>query len=276
MQERRSWIEADFSELTKVNRCDLLGLARSSYYYKPVEETPLNLELMRLLDEQYLKWPFYGRDKHTEELRKMGYPINHKRVWRLMKKLGIIARVPGPHTSRGNREHEKYPYLLKGLEINRANQVWATDITWIPTVIGSLYLVAVLDLYSRFIISWKLSNSMEVGFCIEALEDALNLGKPEIFNSDQGSQFTADGFTGVLKRNQIQISMDGKGRYVDNIFVERFWRSLKYEEVYPKEYENAEEAYHGISEYIEFYNEKRMHQGLGYKTPAAVYYRKES
>jgi len=255
-------------------QCELLGLARSSYYYKPAEETPLNLELMRLLDEQYLQYPFYGRDKHTEELRDKGYLVNHKRVWRLMKKLGIVARVPGPHTSRGNREHEKYPYLLKGLDINKVNQVWATDITWIPTVVGSLYLVAVLDLYSRFIISWRLSSSMEVGFCLEALEAALSFGKPEIFNSDQGSQFTAEEFTKVLKRNQIQISMDGKGRYADNIFIERFWRSLKYEEVYPREYECGEEAYHGISEYIDFYNEKRVHQGLNYNTPAEIYYRR--
>lgn len=229
---------------------------------------------MRMLDEQYLQCPFYGRTKHTKELRKKGFIVNHKRVWRLMKKLGIISRTPGPHTSRGNTEHEKYPYLLKGLDINKINQVWATDITWIPTVLGSLYLVAVLDLYSRFIISWKLSSSMEVNFCIEALEEALKQGKPEIFNSDQGSQFTAESFTRVLKKNEIQISMDGKGRYVDNIFVERFWRSLKYEEVYPREYESGEEAYHGISEYIDFYNEKRIHQGLGYSTPAEVYYGK--
>jgi putative transposase len=229
---------------------------------------------MRMLDEQYLQYPFYGRTKHTEELRNKGYIVNHKRVWRLMKKLGIIARVPGPHTSRGNKKHEKYPYLLKGLDINKINQVWATDITWIPTVLGSLYLVAVLDLYSRFIISWKLSNSMEANFCIEALEDALKQGKPEIFNSDQGSQFTAEAFTGLLKQNQIQISMDGKGRYVDNIFVERFWRSLKYEEVYPREYESGEDAYLGISQYIGFYNEKRMHQGLGYSTPSEVYFGK--
>jgi len=231
---------------------------------------------MRVLDEQYLKYPFYGRTKHTEELRKKGYAINHKRVWRLMKKLGIIARVPGPHTSRGNKKHEKYPYLLKGLDINRTNQVWATDITWIPTILGSLYLVAILDLHSRFIISWKLSSSMEVNFCVEALENALKQGKPEIFNSDQGSQFTAEAFIQVLKKNQIQISMDGKGRYVDNIFVERFWRSLKYEEVYPREYENGEEAYNGISEYIDFYNKKRMHQGLEYRTPAELYFRKAS
>lgn len=229
---------------------------------------------MRVLDEQYLKYPFYGRIKYTEELKKMGYAVNHKRVWRLMKQLGIIARAPGPHTSRGNKAHETFPYLLKGLPINRVNQVWATDITWIPTVVGSLYLVAVLDLYSRFILSWKLDNSLEVDFCIEALKEALKLGKPEIFNSDQGSQFTAAAFTGVLKENQIQISMDGKGRYADNIFVERFWRSLKYEEVYPREYESGEEAYHGISSYIDYYNQKRIHQSLDYSTPVEVYHRK--
>ena len=227
-----------------------------------------------MLDEQYLKYPFYGRVKHTEELKKMGYTVNHKRVWRLMKKLGIIARAPGPHTSHGNKLHEKYPYLLKNLCINKVNQVWATDITWIPTVDGSLYLVAILDLFSRFILSWKLDNTLEADFCIEALKEALKLGKPEIFNSDQGSQFTAAAFTGVLKKNEIQISMDGKGRYADNIFVERFWRSLKYEEVYPKEYESGEEAYHGIGAYIDYYNQKRIHQSLGYNTPIEVFYRK--
>lgn len=248
-------------------------MARSSYYYKPSEETVLNLELMRELDEQYLQYPFYGRDKHTEALKKKGYDVNHKRVRRLMKKLGIIARVPGPHTSRGNRQHETYPYLLKDLNINKINQVWATDITWIPTIEGSLYLVAILDMFSRFILSWKLSSSMEVNFCVEALKDALKAGKPEIFNSDQGSQFTANTFINILKENQIQISMDGKGRYVDNIFIERFWRSLKYEEVYPGEYESVEEAYHGICSYIDYYNEKRIHQALAYNTPADVYYR---
>ncbi len=211
-----------------------LGLARSSYYYKPCEETLLNLELMKILDQQYLENPFYGRSKHTEELRKKGYLVNHKRVWRLMKELHIIARVPGPHTSRGNRQHEKYPYLLRGIDIQRTNQVWATDITWIPTVEGPLYLVAVIDVFSRYVLSWKLSNKLEAGFCIEALEEALKIGKPEIFNSDQGSQFTANTFTSVLKENKIQISMDGKGRYADNIFVERFWRSLKYEEFIQK------------------------------------------
>jgi putative transposase len=226
---------------------------------------------MRILDARYLEKPFFGRAKHTIELRNKGYDVNHKR---LMKKLGIIARVPGPHTSRGNKEHEKYPYLLKGLNINRINQVWAIDITWIPTYEGSLYLVAILDLFSRFIISWRLNNSMEVDFCIEALEDALKIGKPEIFNSDQGSQFTAHAFTRVLKENQIQISMDGKGRYADNIFIERFWRTLKHEEVYPREYETGEDAHQGISSYICFYNEKRIHQSLSYKTPVEVYYQK--
>lgn len=228
---------------------------------------------MKLLDKQYLECPFYGRAKHTEELRKKGYLVNHKRVWRLMKQLDIIARAPGPHTSKGNYQHVKYPYLLKGLNIERANQVWATDITWIPTVEGSLYLVAVLDIFSRFVLSWKLSNSLSINFCIEALKEALEIGKPEIFNSDQGSQFTAHAYQKVLKENQIQISMDGKGRYADNIFVERFWRSMKYEEVYPQEYETGEEAYEGISSYMSFYNEKRIHQSLSYSTPAEMYYR---
>lgn len=254
-------------------QCELLGLARSSYYYKPCEETPLNLELMKILDKQYLENPYYGRPKYTEALRKKGYSVNHKRVGRLMKRLNIVARVPGPHTSRGNHQHEKYPYLLKGMDVKRANQVWVTDITWIPTEEGSLYLVAVLDLFSRFVLSWRLSNSLDACFCIEALEEALKIGKPEIFNTDQGSQFTANSFIKVLKDNQIQISMDGKGRYADNIFAERFWRSLKYEEVYPREYESGEEAYDGIDSYITFYNERRIHQSLSYNTPAEVYYR---
>lgn len=216
--------------------------------------------------------PFYGRVKYTEALRRKGYFVNHKRVARLMKKLDIVARVPGPHTSKGNRKHKIYPYLLKELTIDRSNQAWATDITWIPTAAGSLYLIAVIDLFSRYIVSWRLSNNMEVGFCVGALEMALEQGKPEVFNTDQGSQFTSAAFTSVLQGNDIRISMDGKGRYVDNILIERFWRSLKYEEVYPMEYETGEEAYEGIGRYIDFYNTERFHQSLGYSTPKELYY----
>jgi putative transposase len=226
---------------------------------------------MRILDQQYLRTPFYGRDKYTELLRGNGYDVNHKRVARLMRKLDIIARVPGPHTSKGNRRHKIYPYLLKDLTISQSNQAWATDITWIPTAEGSLYLIAVIDLFSRYIVSWQLSNNMEVSFCIEALEAALKRGRPEIFNTDQGSQFTSAAFTGVLHSNDIRISMDGKGRYVDNILIERFWRSLKYEEVYPMEYESGEEACKGIGRYIDFYNNERLHQSLGYNTPQELY-----
>jgi len=252
-------------------QCALLSVPRSSYYYQPVEETPLNLEIMRILDEQYLEAPFNGRAKHTEELRKKGYLVNHKRVSRLMRKLNIVARVPGPHTSKGCQEHEKYPYLLKHESIDRSNKAWSTDITWIPTSEGYLYLVAVMDLYSRYVLSWQLSNNMEVAFCIKALKMAFKHGTPEIFNSDQGAQFTSLSFTGELKNRGISISMDGKGRYADNIFVERFWRSLKYEEVYPSDYESGQEAYEGVSKYICYYNTKRMHQALKYRTPLEVY-----
>lgn len=253
-----------------------MGLARSSYYYEPVPETALNLEIMRILDEQYLETPYYGRAKYTEELHRRGYLVNHKRVSRLMNKLNIVARVPGPHTSKGCREHKTYPYLLKDLPIQRCDHAWSTDITWIPTGTGYLYLVAIMDLFSRYVLSWCLSDNMDVGFCIEALQIALKQGKPDIFNSDQGSQFTSLAFTNVLTEKGVSISMDGKGRYVDNIFIERLWRSLKYEEVYPKEYETGEEAHEGISSYIAYYNNKRIHQALKYRTPLEVYQERSS
>lgn len=269
---RRGWIEANPEEsLSILTQCGLLGLSRSTFYYEPVSANPLDLEIMRILDEQYLETPFFGRMKYTEELRKRGYLINHKKVSRLMRKLNIVARVPGPHTSRGNKKHETYPYLLRNVIIDRSNQAWSTDITWVPTGEGYLYLIAIMDLFSRYVLSWRLSDNMEVDFCLEALRTALDKGKPDIFNSDQGCQFTSLAFTSMLKCSGISISMDGKGRYVDNIFIERLWRSLKYEEVYPKEYETGQEAYEGISKYIEYYNKRRLHQALKYRTPQEVY-----
>lgn len=229
---------------------------------------------MKILDQQYLEAPFYGRYKHTEWLKRKGYDINHKRVGRLLMKMGIQAMVPRPKTTKANQAHDKYPYLLKDLSIERPNQVWAADITWIPTSEGYLYLVAIMDWYSRYILSWSLSGTMHSDFCVDALEGALEIGRPEIFNTDQGVQFTSHEFTGMLKANEIKISMDGKGRYIDNILVERLWRSVKYEEVYLKNYETGKEAYEGLEWYVNFYNLERTHMSLKQHTPAEVYFAK--
>ncbi len=226
---------------------------------------------MRMIDQQYLKTPFYGSRRMTEILRKEGQAVNRKRVIRLMRQLGLIAQAPSPLTSIGTKEHKKYPYLLKGVKINHSNQVWAADITYIPVDEGYLYLVAVMDWFSRFILSWRLSNNLESDFCIEALKEALKYGHPTIFNTDQGVQFTSHRFTEELKERAIKISMDGKGHYWDNIIVERLWRTLKYEEVYLKSYQSAEEAHKGLTGYTQFYNHERLHQSLGYKPPAEIY-----
>lgn len=264
-------IEGDHLHLSVRKQCSLLSLNRSTYYREPAVETALNLELMNELDRQYMEAPFYGRYKHTEWLRNKGYDVNHKRVHRLMTKMGISALTPKPKTTVRRKGHEIYPYLLKELEIVRPNQVWTSDITWIPVNKGYLYLVAVMDWWSRYILSWSLSGNMEVDFCTEALEQAFDHGCPEIFNTDQGSQFTSYEFTGILKAYGVKISMDGKGRYLDNIMIERVWRSLKYEEVYLKKYETAQEAYEGIRDYINFYNHHRIHMSLGKQTPVQVY-----
>lgn len=272
MSERRKWVEIGLGGSVR-KQCSLLGLSRSSYYYKPIEESPLNLELMRLIDQKFLEVPYYGRSKYTEWLRREGHKVNHKRVGRLLKVLGIAAITPGPSTTVPNRTHRVYPYLLKEMEIERCNQVWAADITWIPTAEGYLYLVAIIDWYSRYIISWALSDTLQTDFCTQALEEAFEHGRPEIFNTDQGVQFTSSDFIDLLQCRDIQISMDGKGCYWDNIIVERLWRTIKYEEVYIKRYETGEEAFEGLAEYIAFYNRGRIHQALDYKTPAEVYFR---
>lgn len=250
----------------------MLAINRSSQYRVPTPETQLNLQLMRLLDDQFMEAPFYGRHKHTQELIRKGYHVNHKRVGRLMAKMGIQAMVPGPNTTKRNQEHLTYPYLLKQLDISKPNQVWAADITWIPTSKGYMYLVAVVDWFSRYVVSWSLSGTMHSDFCVEALEEALEIGKPEIFNTDQGVQFTGHNFTSILKANNIQISMDGKGRYRDNIIIERLWRSVKYEEVYLKNYESGQEAFENLEWYMNFYNLKRTHMSLRNQTPAEVYF----
>lgn len=277
MSERRGWIEVDPQSILSVrHQCNLLGLSRSAYYYKPVAETALNLELMRILDEQYLEAPFLGRDKHTEFLRRKGYGVNHKRVERLLRNLGIRAMGTGRRTTNSNRGHKKYPYLLRNMEIDHCNQVWAADITYIPTAEGYLYLVAIIDWFSRYILSWALSNSLDSDFCVTALEEALDYSTPEIFNTDQGVQFTCSDFVEQLLHRQIRISMDGKGHYWDNIIVERLWRTVKYEEVYLKRYETGADAYEGLDWYLSFYNQKRLHQSLNYRTPAEVYFESNS
>ena len=269
--QRRAMIDREEPKLSLVRQCALLGLSRSSLYYLPTEAGAEDLELMALIDRQYLKTPFYGSRRMTAWLRIQGHQVNRKRVRRLMQVMGLEAIYQRPNTSKPSPGHKVHPYLLRGLEINRVNQVWAADITYIPMARGFLYLVAIMDWHSRYVLAWRLSNTLEVAFCVEALEEALSKGKPEIFNTDQGSQFTSEAFTGRLLEQGIQVSMDGKGRCMDNVLVERLWRSVKYEEVYLKAYQNGTEARRGIGAYLAFYNQERPHQGLGYRTPGQVF-----
>ncbi len=276
-EAKRALIEPDQEQLSVARQCELLGLARSSWYYRPVGESAENLTLLRLLDEQYTRCPFYGVRRMTAWLRRQGYAVNPKRVARLMRKLGIAAIYPKPHLSAPGEGHEIYPYLLRDVVVERCDQVWSTDITYIRLAQGFVYLVAVLDWFSRYVLAWELSVTMDVGFCLDALDRALARGvRPEIFNSDQGAQFTSREFTGRLQLADIRISMDGRGRALDNIFVERLWRTVKYEEVYLKDYASPPEAREELSKYFHFYNHERLHQALGYQTPAAVYGAKPS
>jgi putative transposase len=252
--------------LSVVRQCDLVGLPRSTWYYTPAVESAENLALMRRIDELYLRWPFYGSRKIAEALG-----VNRKRVQRLMRRMGLEAIYPKRRTTQRAAGHNIYPYLLRNVEITRPDQVWSTDITYVPMRHGFLYLVAMMDWFSRYVLSWRLSNTLDGGFCLEALDEALELARPEIFNSDQGSQFTAAAFTGRLQAQSVAISMDGRGRAVDNVFVERLWRSVKYEEVYLKDYTTAWEAEDSLGRYFEFYCHERIHQALGYRTPAEVY-----
>jgi putative transposase len=253
-------------------QCKLLDLTRSTLYYSNQPENEENLALMRLIDKQYTAMPYYGVRRMTASLRQSGYAVNPKRVRRLMRLMGLEAIYPKPNTSQANRSHVVYPYLLKGLKIDRPNQVWATDITYIPMEKGFVYLVAILDWHSRYVLSHRISTSLETGFCLEALNEALlKHPAPEIFNTDQGCQFTSDEWIASLKEANILISMDGRGRYLDNIFVERLWRTVKYEDVYIKRYETVKEVKVGLKGYFEQYNHHRLHQALGYKTPAQVY-----
>lgn len=253
-------------------QCELLRVSRSSLYYEPVADSEEQLALMRRIDEIHLDKPFYGSRLITQMLKRQGNEVNRKRVQRLMRLMDIESVAPKPNTSRASVEHPKYPYLLRNLKIYKPNQVWATDVTYIPLALGFAYLVAIMDLFSRLVLSWRVSNTLDPRFCVEALQEALSrYGQPEIFNSDQGSQFTCSDFTGVLLSKGIKVSMDGKGRYTDNIFVERLWRSLKYEEVYPNDYSNVSESRVGIGRYFDFYNTERPHQSLGYQTPEAFH-----
>lgn len=270
-REKVTLIEASQQPISVSRQAELLGVARSTIYYQPVVSR-LNLELMRRIDEQYTKTPFYGSRRMTAMLNRHGYEVNRKRVQRLMRLMGLEAIYPKPRLSQGHPEHKVYPYLLRGLPIIRVNQVWGTDITYIPLKHGWLYLVALMDWFSRYVVSWELSASLEVDFCLRALDRALSQARPEIVNSDQGSQFTSVDFTCRLEQNQVKISMDGRGRAMDNIFTERLWRSLKYEDVYIKDYETVRQATEGIRDYLNLYNYERPHQSLKYQTPAEIYF----
>jgi len=260
------------AEFSLRRRCELLGLARSSFYYEPVGLDVLDLALMRLLDEQYTKTPFYGVRKMTAWLETVGHHVNIKRVRRLLRQMGLEAIYPKPRLSDVAAGHKIYPYLLRNVAITRVNQVWSTDITYIRLRQGFIYLVAVIDWFSRYVLSWEVSVTMESSFCVAALDWALRTARPEIFNTDQGAQFTSQEFTGRLLAQGIVISMDGRGRALDNIFIERLWRSVKYEEVYLNDYQGALAAVSGLSCYFKFYNHERLHQSLGYRTPAVVYH----
>jgi putative transposase len=255
-------------------QCGLAGVARATVYAQRQERPPSadDKVLMDLLDAQYTETPFYGSRRMTAQLRKWGFMVNRKRVQRLMRALGLAGMAPGPNTSRPHPEHKIYPYLLRGLMIDRPGQVWSTDITYVRLLHGFVYLVAIMDWYSRKVLSWRISNTMEAEFCVACLEEALQrYGAPEIFNTDQGSQFTSEAFTGVLQAHDVRISMDGRGRALDNIFVERLWRTVKYEDVYIKGYGRVPELMIGLTAYFEFYNGRRLHQSLGYVTPDQVY-----
>jgi len=270
-KQRQGMVDREHGKVSLVRQCALLRISRGSVYYQPTSTRAEDLELMTLMDRQYLQTPFYGSRKMQAWLRGSGHPIGRNKVRRLMRLMGLEAIYRKPNTSKPTPGHRIYPYLLKGVEINRVNQVWSADITYIPMAKGFLYLVAIIDWHSRYVLAWRLSNTLEVDFCLEALAEALSQGKPESFNTDQGSQFTSEAFTGMLLEQGIRISMDGKGRYLDNIFVERLWRSVKYEEVYLKAYQNGSEARRGLKAYLDFYNRERPHQALGYQIPGQVF-----
>ena len=272
LELRRSWIQNEHPSLSVRRQCSLLGLATASYYYEPVPESAENLLYQRLLDEEYTRHPFYGVRKMTVWLRLQNHMVGPKRVRRLLRSMGLMAVYPKPRLSCNPLGHKRFPYLLKDMAIVRPNQVWSTDITYIRLSGGFIYLVAVIDWYSRYVLAWELSLSLEADFCIAALERALASQRPEIFNTDQGVQFTCAQFQAPLEAAQVRLSMDGRGRAFDNIFVERLWRTVKYEEVYSKDYRDVAEARHGLANYFRFYNDQRIHQALDYRTPQSVHF----
>lgn len=270
---RKKLVDRESTVLTITCQCDLLGLSRSSFYYHPCPESQYNLELMYIIDKLYMEHPEYGSRSMVANLRAAGYSVGRDRVRRLMKKMGIEAIYQKPNLSKAHSEHKIYPYLLRGVKIERINQVWSTDITYIRMKNGFLYLTVVMDWYSRYVLTWKISNSLDGLFCRESLLEALEKDKPEIFNTDQGSQFTSEKFTSILIERGIKPSMDGRGRALDNVFIERLWRSLKYENIYLKEYRNGIELEKGMRDYFLYYNENRFHSSLNYQSPSSVYRR---
>ena len=270
-ERRRKMVDREHPALSTVRQCALLSISKSSVYYRPRGHSREGLAVMKLIDQQYLSTPFYGSRRMMVWLSRQGHQVGRKRVQRLMRTMGLTAIYRRPRTSKPTPGNKVYPYLLRGMEITKPGQVWAADITYVPMAKGFLYLVAIMDWYSRYVVAWRLSNTLDADFCVEALEDALGKGKPGVFNTDQGSQFTSENFTGLLEREGVRVSMDGKGRYSDNIFVERLWRTVKYEEVYLKAYSGGPEARAMIDDYFRFYNTQRPHQALGYQTPAEVF-----
>jgi putative transposase len=272
IERRRQMIEPEHPRLSVVRQCELVSISRSGFYYRPAGETPLNLALMRLIDEQFLQTPWYGSRQMARHLRREGYTVGRKRVRRLMARMGLEPIYQRPRTTIPHPGHRIYPYLLREMVIDRPNQVWCADITYIPMRRGFLYLVAVMDWSTRKVLSWRVSNTMDVEFCIEALEDALaRFGRPDIFNSDQGSQFTSSRFTGVLQAAGVRISMDGRGRWMDNVFIERLWRSLKYECIYLHAFETGTDLRAGLTSWIGYYNARRPHSTLAGRTPDEAY-----
>jgi putative transposase len=270
--DRKDFLDCEAEKISLTRQCEILGIARSSAYYEPVGVSVKNLMFMRLIDKHYTEMPFYGTRKLTILLRLAGHNINRKRVQRLMRTMGLEAIYAKPRTTVLNPNHKIYPYLLRGVMIDRPDQVWSTDITFIPMHKGFMYLVAIMDWFSRYVLGWRLSSTLDSKFCEDVLSECVLRRRPEIFNTDQGSQFTSKAFTGILEASEIKISMDGRGRYLDNIFIERLWRTVKYEDVYLKGYADGHALYTGLKEFFVFYNTKRIHQGLGYRTPASVYF----
>lgn len=269
-------IEHNHKKISVVRQCDLLNLSRASYYYVSGKDDRYNQLLMNLIDEQYTRTPFYGVEKMTAWLRRQKHLVNQKRVRRLMRLMGLEAIYPKPNLSKAHPAHKKYPYLLKDMVIDRPDQVWATDITYIRMQQGFIYLVAIMDWFSRYVLSWDISITMDAGFCIDAIKRALQYSQPEIMNTDQGVQFTSTAFIGILEEKDIRISMDGRGRAFDNIFVERLWRTVKYEEVYLHQYTTVSEARFHLKRYFQFYNTERLHQALDYRTPYEIYYKEQT